>query len=767
MLEILFLNKGYVFLWKRKKKLTLTISSKKPYNVPHVPYYTQSKQKKSVVIEKKISRKKNERRFYVRDNNASKPTSGFINKSKSKVAGNFKSENTAINRNFEIRKIAEEKATKRFKNLKEDNLVSKKGNLGKSKSSAPRREYKLTLSKALTDDVMERRERSLASVRRARLKEKKNQDSNNKKIETKKIVHEVNIPNKITIQELSNRMAIQASSIIKHLLDMGVTATINHTLDADTTEYLVKEFGNVPIREKKLDLNIQKIVNNKNINLKTRSPIVTVMGHVDHGKTSLLDALRNTNVVSQERGGITQHIGAYKIKTEEGKHITFIDTPGHAAFTEMRARGSKVTDIVVLVIAADDGIKPQTVEAIKHSKAAKVPIVVAINKCDLPNTNTQKIKNELLQYELIAEELSGDTLFAEISATTKKNLDKLKENIILQTDLLDLKADFNASATGVILESRIDKGKGPVSTVLVTNGTLKKGDFFISGNTWGKVRAMINDEGQNIDLAAPSTPVEILGMNNSAFAGDDFAVVESEEKAKEINVYRVEHSKSKQTPLISTNRESAFKEDVAPKELPIIIKSDVYGSSEALKNAIDKIEHKEVSPKIILSSIGVITETDVTLAKASGAILIGFNVRPNKEAKKLAENHGINLKFFNIIYEVLDFINDSLSGLLKPDTKEEVVGTAEVKEIFKVSKVGKIAGSKVIDGEIVNNLNARLIRDGNVLYTGFVDSIFREKNAAKQVTVGLECGITLRDFADFKEKDVIEVYKIIETERRI
>jgi len=752
---------------EKKKKTTLTISSKKPYNVPHVPHYTQSRQKTSVVIEKKISRKKNERRVYVRDNNASKPTSGFINKSKSKVAGNFKSENTAINRNFEIRKIAEEKATKRFKNLKEDNLVSKKGNLGKSKSSATGREYKLTLSKALTDDVMERRERSLASVRRARLKEKKNQDSNNEKIETKKIVHEVNIPNKITIQELSNRMAIQASSIIKHLLDMGVTATINHTLDADTTEYLVKEFGNVPIREKKLDLNIQKIVNNKNINLKTRSPIVTVMGHVDHGKTSLLDALRNTNVVSQERGGITQHIGAYKIKTEEGKRITFIDTPGHAAFTEMRARGSKVTDIVVLVIAADDGIKPQTVEAIKHAKAAKVPIVVAINKCDLPNTNTQKIKNELLQYELIAEELSGDTLFAEISATTKKNLDKLKENIILQTDLLDLKADFNASATGVILESRIDKGKGPVSTVLVTNGTLKKGDFFISGNTWGKVRAMINDEGQNIDLAAPSTPVEILGMNNSAFAGDDFAVVESEEKAKEINVYRVEHSKSKQTPLISTNRESAFKEDVAPKELPIIIKSDVYGSSEALKNAIDKIEHKEVSPKIILSSIGVITETDVTLAKASGAILIGFNVRPNKEAKKLAENHGINLKFFNIIYEVLDFINDSLSGLLKPDTKEEVVGTAEVKEIFKVSKVGKIAGSKVIDGEIVNNLNARLIRDGNVLYTGFVDSIFREKNAAKQVTAGLECGITLRDFADFKEKDVIEVYKIIETERRI
>jgi translation initiation factor IF-2 len=407
------------------------------------------------------------------------------------------------------------------------------------------------------------------------------------------------------------------------------------------------------------------------------------------------------------------------------------------------------------------------VEAIQHAKAAKVPIIVAINKVDLPAADPQKIKNELLQYELIAEELSGDTLFAEVSAITKVNLEKLKENIILQTDLLDLKADFDTSARGVILESRIDKGKGPVSTVLITNGSLKKGDFFISGNTWGKIRAMINDQGLNINLAIPSTPVEILGMNNSAFAGDDFAVVESEDKAKEINDYRLGHSKSKQTPLIAVNKEPAFSDSLAPTELPIIIKSDVQGSNEALKNAIEKIKHKEVSPKIILSNIGVITETDVTLAKASGAILIGFNVRPIKEAKKLAENYKINLKLFNVIYEVLDFINDSLSGLLKPDIKEEIVGSAEVQEVFKVSKIGKVAGSKVLDGEIANNLNARLIRDGNVLYTGSIGSIFREKNAAKQVAAGLECGITLKDFADFKEKDVIEVYKVIETERRI
>ncbi len=738
----------------KKKKLTLSVSSKTLHNVPN---YVKSRQKTSVLIEKKAPRRWGEKKFQSRDNN--------FNKSKS--TANFIPKKTRINRNVDIRKMAEERATNRFKNLKEDSLQPKKSSLGKDKGFTSKREQKLTLSKALDDEVLDGRERSLASVRRARLKEKKNQDSEKAKIETKKIVHEVNIPGKITIQELSNRMAMQASNIIKHLLGMGVVATINHTIDADTAEYLVKEFGNIPIREKKPDLNILKPEKKDNKNLKSRPPIVTVMGHVDHGKTSLLDALRNTNIVAQEHGGITQHIGAYRVKTEKGKSITFIDTPGHAAFTEMRARGSKVTDIVVLVVAADDGVKPQTIEAIKHAKAAKVPIIVAINKCDLPAADPQKIKNELLQYELIAEELSGDTLFAEVSAITKKNLDKLKENITLQSDLLDLTASFEGSATGVILESRIDKGKGSVSTVLIISGNLEKGNYFVSGNTWGKIRAMINDQGQNIDSALPSTPVEILGMNNSAFAGDDFIVVDSEEKAKKINEYRIKDLKSKQAPLISANKESAFDDTATPEELSIIIKSDVHGSSEALKNAIEKIKHPEVTPKIILSNIGVITETDVTLARASNAILIGFNVRPNKEAKKLAETHKITIKFFNIIYEVLDFINDSLSGLLKPDVKEQAVGSAEVQTIFTVSKVGKVAGSKVIEGEIVNNLNARLIRDGNVLYTGAINSIFREKNAAKQVTAGLECGITLKNFADFKEKDVIEVYKIIETERRI
>jgi len=738
---------------KIKKKLTLSTSSKKTYSAPN---FTRSTGKTSVVIEKKKVRKWGEK----------KPQPYTSNFNKPKSSDSFSSRKSPINKNFDIRKIAEERATKRFKKTENNDLQQKRSNLGKEKGFSSKRESKLTLSKVLSNETFEGRERSLASVRRARLKEKKNQNFEKTKIETKKIIHEVNIPNKITIQELSKRMAMQASGIIKHLLGMGVVATINHTIDADTAEYLVKEFGNIPIREKKPDLNIIKTETKSKKNLKQRSPIVTVMGHVDHGKTSLLDALRKTNVVAGEHGGITQHIGAYKVKTEKGKNITFIDTPGHAAFTEMRARGSKVTDIVVLVVAADDGVKPQTVEAIKHAKAAKVPIIVAINKCDLPGADPQKIKNELLQYELIAEELSGDTLFAEVSATTKKNLDKLKENISLQADLLDLKASFEGYAAGVILESRIDKGKGPVSTVLVINGNLKKGDYFVCGNTRGKIRAMIDDGGKNIDSALPSTPVEILGMNSSAYAGDDFIVVNSEEKAKEINEYRIKDDKSK-TPLITANKDSVFKDSITPKELAIIIKSDVQGSSEALKNAIEKIKHDEVTPKIILSNIGVITETDITLARASNAIVIGFNVRSNKEAKKLAETHKITIKFFNIIYEVLDFVNASLSGLLKPDIKEEIVGSAEVQAIFKVSKIGKVAGSKVIDGEIINNFSARLIRDGNVLYTGSIGSIFREKNAAKQVAAGLECGITLKDFADFKEKDVIEVYKIVEIERRI
>ena len=489
------------------------------------------------------------------------------------------------------------------------------------------------------------------------------------------------------------------------------------------------------------------------------------MGHVDHGKTSLLDALRNTTVVSGEHGGITQHIGAYQVKTEKNETITFIDTPGHAAFTEMRARGSRITDIVVLVVAANDGIMPQTIEAIQHSKAAKVPIIVAINKCDLPDKNITKIKNDLMKYELIAEDFSGDTLFVEVSATQKINLDKLKESISLQSEILDLSASFSGPATGVVIESKIDKGKGPVSTILINNGVLKKADHFVCGNTYGKIRAMINYEGKLINEASPSMPVEILGMNESVFAGAEFVVTENEDKAREIAEFQKSGSASVK-PIIK-DRTSIFENQNTKEELDIIIKSDVQGSSEALKNAINKIEHPEVKANIILADIGMINESDVSLAKASNALLIGFNVKPNNQAKKLAEQQHVTIKYFNIIYEVLELVEKGLSGLLDPEVKETVIGSAEILKVFKVSDAGKIAGSKVTEGEIKNKAKARLIRDGAVVYTGEISSIFREKNQVKEVKSGLECGISLKDFIDFKEKDVIEAYLSEKIDRQI
>ena len=561
-------------------------------------------------------------------------------------------------------------------------------------------------------------------------------------------------------------MAEQSSTIIKHLMGMGVTVTINQALAADTAEYLVQEFGHNPIREVKADEMVKRIKDNKKIeNLKKRAPIITVMGHVDHGKTSLLDVLRSSNVVSGEFGGITQHIGAYQISHGTNK-ITFIDTPGHAAFTEMRARGSKLTDIVVLVVAADDGVKPQTIESIQHAKAAKVPIVVAINKCDLPESNPSKIKNQLLEHELIAEELSGDTLMIEISTKTKKNLDKLMDAIILQSELLDLKTDFESRATGVVLESEIDIGRGPVAKIIITSGTLNKGDYFVSGSKFGKARAIINDNGKNISSALPSSPVEVLGINGAAKAGDDFIVLKNEKDAKELCEARIQEINSGKSPLTLVTQESAFKSDIA-KELNIIIKTDVHGSSEAIKNAINKIHHDEVKPKIILSDIGMITESDVSLAKASKAVLLAFNVKPSKEAKKLAELEKIQISSFNIIYEVLDFIKKRMSGLLAPDIEEKIVGSAEVLEIFNVSKAGKVAGSKIVDGKVPSGSKARIIRDGKIIYTSKIATIFREKDQVKEVSVGQECGITIKDYSDFQKKDIIEVFDSTIKERVI
>ena len=669
----------------------------------------------------------------------------------------FTSKKQSTPNDFEKRKLAEQRATKRLKD--EGSLKDKKVKLGTKK-----REVKLTVSRALSDEI-EARERSLASVKRAREKENKNLNKDIKKDDLKPVKRDVDIPEAITVRELANRMAEQSSNVIKYLFGMGVTVTINQTLAADTAEFLVKEFGHNPIREEKAEEIIQKKKALRTENLRNRPAIVTVMGHVDHGKTSLLDVLRSANVVSGEFGGITQHIGAYQIEGQENK-LTFIDTPGHAAFTEMRARGSKLTDIVVLVVAADDGVKPQTIESIKHAKAANVPIVVAINKCDLPEADPQKIKNQLLEHELIAEDLSGDTLMVEISTKTKKNLDKLVESIILQAEILDLKTDYESRATGIVLESKIDAGRGPVVSIVVTSGTLKKGDYFVSGLKWGKIRAIINDKGQNINEAFPSTPVEVLGINGASKAGDDFIVFESEKEVKTLSETRAQEKKESQNPLTFATQESAFSNN-SSKELNMIIKSDVHGSSEAIKNAISQIKHDEVKAKIILADIGMITETDVTLAKASDALLIAFNVKPSKEAKKLAENENIKISSYNIIYEVLDFIKQRMSGLLTPDVEEKITGTAQILEIFKVSGAGKVAGSKVTEGEISSSSDVRIIRDGAIIYTGKVSTIFREKNQVKQVSGGQECGITVKDYMDFQKNDTIEAFSVTSTERSI
>ena len=659
---------------------------------------------------------------------------------------------------FEKRKLAEQRATKRLKG--EENKDT-----NKEKTSIKKRELKLTISRALSDeDAGEIRGRSLASIRRARQKENRIQSKDDKQ-EFKPVKRDVSIPEIITIRELANRMSEQSSNLIKHLLSMGVKATINHAIDGDIAEYLVKEFGHHPIKEEKAEDIIKKIKEPKKENLKSRPPIVTVMGHVDHGKTSLLDVLREANVVEGEYGGITQHIGAYQIKKESNK-ITFIDTPGHAAFTEMRSRGSKLTDIVVLVVAADDGVKPQTVESIKHAKAANVPIVVAINKCDLPDADPQKIKNQLLEHELIAEDLSGDTLMIEISTKTKNNLDKLVESVILQAELLDLKTEYDTKAKGIVLESKIDIGRGPVVNIIVTSGNLNKGDYFVSGKKWGKIRAIINDKGQSIDVAEPSTPVEILGINGASNAGDDFVVLSTEKEAKNLAEARVNEAKEGIKNLNFATKDNAFSKKNS-EELNIIVKSDVHGSAEAIKFAISNIKHDEVKTKILLSDIGMITETDVTLAKASDATLIAFNVKPSKEAKKLAEKENINIQSFNIIYELIDFIKNKMSGLLTPEINEEITGTAEVLDIFKVSKVGKVAGSKVLNGEINQDSLARVIRDGTIVFNGKVGSIFREKNQVKQVNAGLECGISVKDFNDFQIKDIIEAYKSNIIERQI
>ena len=653
------------------------------------------------------------------------------------------------------------KSAKEWAKIKIQEELSKKAD---KKAAGKKRDYRLTVTKALSEEE-EVQVRSLAAVKRSREKLFKQQSDQDK--DGQKIIRQVKIPKVITIQELANRMSERANAVIKYLLTKNVKVTINHTIDQDTAEFIVKEFGHEILIEEEPDQLLKDILSKDKdlVNAVSRAPIVTVMGHVDHGKTSLLDSLRDASVVNSEHGGITQHIGAYQVNVNDKNLITFIDTPGHAAFTEMRARGSKITDIVILVVAANDGIKPQTIEAIQHAKAAQVPIIVAINKCDLQGADPTKVRNQLLEHELIVEEMGGDILSVEISALKKTNLDKLKELILLQSEILDMKADPTIAAAGVVIESRLDKGRGPVSTVLIYKGTLKKGDLFVSGASNGKVRAIYNYKGDLIKEAGPSTPVEIVGFQGAPNAGDDFVVVENDSKVEEIVEYRQQELKNKK--LAGNKKTDIFGDSDPEEEFNIILKTDVNGSLEALANAIEKIKVENIKTKIILSAVGPITETDVTLAKASNAILLGFNIRPNKEAKDLARSYKLEILYFNIIYEALDHITKKISGLLAPETEEQGQGTCEVLEVFSVSKAGKVAGVKVIEGEIKNNAELRLLRDGAVVYTGKVNSLFREKNEAKEVKAGLECGVSIKDFNDIKKGDVIEFFKTITIEREI
>ena len=587
---------------------------------------------------------------------------------------------------------------------------------------------------------------------------------------TQKVIKEVKIPEVISVQELSKRMAEKSSNVMKALMKMGVMVTINQTIDADTAEIIAGEFGHKVKRIEDSDLliNIKK-EKDRNEDLKFRSPIVTIMGHVNHGKTTLLDALRSTNVVAKEQGGITQHIGAYRIKTKLNKFITFFDTPGHEVFTSMRARGTKITDIVILVVAADDGVKEQTVEAINHAKAAKVPIIVCINKIDSNNADSQKIKNQLMKHEIVAEDMGGENLFVEISAKLKKNLDKLEETILLQAEMLNLKANPKKKASGTIVESKIVQGKGSTATVLIQEGTLKIGDIFVAGPAYGKIRAITDDKGLKILEAGPAIPVEIIGLTGTPIAGDDFVVVDDEAKAKEIADFRLRSVKMKQTKsLTKENLEKMLddKSNLNIKELGLILKSDVHGSLEAIVNGVEKFKNDEIKLKIIHKGIGAINESDIALGTASeNTIVVGFNVKPNNLAKDLAKRDKIDIKFFTVIYELLDYIKDSMSGLLVPDKKEVVNGKAKIKEIFKISKIGKIAGCEVIEGKIKKNDNIRLLRDDQIIYEGKLNSLKKVKEEIAEVKKGNDCGIVLDNFQDIKQNDIIESY-IIEEQKR-
>ncbi len=608
--------------------------------------------------------------------------------------------------------------------------------------------------------------RSLASIKRAREKQYQ-KFLNAQKGPAEKVIHDVIIPETITVQELASRMAEKGADVVKTLMKMGMMVTITQTIDADTAELVVTEMGH-RVKQRVAESDVENVLKHEDIpesEFEPRPPVVTVMGHVDHGKTSLLDALRSTNVAAKESGGITQHIGAYQVVLENGKKITFIDTPGHEAFTAMRARGAQVTDIVILVVAANDSVMPQTIEAIHHAKAAGVPLIVAINKMDVPGANPNKVRTDLLQHEVAVESMGGDVLEVEVSAKQKTNLDKLVEAILLQAEMLDLKAPKNCPAEGVVVEARMEKGRGSVATILVKRGTLHIGDLFVTGQEWGRVRSMSNAKNQVLETAEPAQPVEVIGLNGTPAAGDDFVVVQDEQTARDISAYR----QRKARELLNVKRMGGTEGLLAQikagqmKEVPVLIKADVQGSVEALVGVLSKIKNDEIKVNIVHSAVGGINETDIALARASNALVIGFNVRANQGARSAAKRDGVDIRYYSIIYDVADDIKKAVEGMLTPEEHEKIIGYAEVRQVISISKVGKIAGCMVTEGVIKRGAKVRLLRNDTVIYTGDLEQLKRMKDDVREVKESFECGVKLAKFDDIKEGDIVECFEMEQT----
>ena len=631
-----------------------------------------------------------------------------------------------------------------------------------------RRSGKLTLTQALNDEGG--RQRSMAAIRRKQEREKRKMLDSNQ--EREKVVRDVQVPETIVVQELANRMAERVSDVVKSLMTNGMMVTQNQSIDADTAELIIQEFGHKIVRVSDADVeDVIDAIKDDPKSLKPRAPVITVMGHVDHGKTSLLDVIRKANVVSGEAGGITQHIGAYQVKTDDGKLLSFLDTPGHAAFTSMRSRGAHVTDIVILVVAADDSVMPQTIEAINHSKAANVPMIVAINKCDKQSADPDKVRTELLQHEVIVEKMSGDVLDVEVSAETGKGIDTLLEYISLQSELLELKANPNRAAEGAVIEAKLDVGRGPIATVLVQKGTLNQGDIFVVGEQWGRVRALINDQNDRVKHAGPSVPVEVLGLNGTPEAGDVLNVVSTEAQAREIADYRAQVLKDKKAAVGSgTSLEQLLanaKANENLRELPILVKSDVQGSAEAIVQAMEKIGNEEVRVRVLHSGVGAITESDVTLAEASKAPIMGFNVRANAPARQSANQKGVELRYYSVIYDLVDDIKSAASGLLSSEVRENFIGYAKILEVFKVTGVGKVAGCQITEGLARRSSGVRLLRDDVVIHEGTLKTLKRFKDEVNEVNLGQECGMAFENYEDIRKDDLIEIFERQEIERNL